>query len=60
MKTDIPDVPERDRIHRHVKICGKPKEPSDREIRLFMGLVKSIVQRSRVDNESSRIHSSQQ
>jgi hypothetical protein len=60
MKIDIPDVPEGDRIYRNVKICGKPREPSDREIKLFMTLIQSIVKRSRIENEneSSRLHQS--
>lgn len=62
MKLDIPEVPEGDRIHRDVKICGKPREPSNREVRLFMSLIQSIVKRSRIENEdqSSRVYTSQQ
>lgn len=59
MKIDTDDVQPIDRSHRHVKICGEPKQPSQREIKYFMQLIQSIVHRSRVDNESSRVHPSQ-
>ena len=60
MKNDIPEVPKGDRIYRDVKICGEPREPSAREISVFMTLIQSIVMRSRIEDEqSSRLHQSQ-
>jgi len=61
MKHDIPEVQSDDRIHRHVKIYGKPKEPSKQEIKLFMTLVQSIAKRTRTESheQSSRVYQSQ-
>jgi len=54
MKHDIPEPPKQ---HNDVKIRGKYKQPSDRDISVFMELIQQIVQRSR-DDESRRLHQS--
>jgi len=54
MKLDIPEPPKQ---HNGVKISGRCKQPSDRDITTFMTLIQQIVNRSR-DNESRRLHTS--